>query len=450
MKFSILILFLCISYCVQGSQLLGGWNDASESEEGVQKATTHAAKIANDRTNSLFHTKLVQIISAKKKIVSGVLYRVVFEMKATTCKKNDVQVLEINDCEFDDKSTSEVCTAELWSQPWLREHPTVQKLECKTQESKEKNAVSLKFQDFAKRYNKTYVSEAERAKRFKIFSQNLKVIKLLNDHEQGTGKYGVTHFSDLTSKEFQKRFLGLRPGLKVAKTTGHVDSVPRADPLPDSFDWRDHNVVSEVKNQGTCGSCWAFSVTGNVEGQWALKKKQLLSLSEQELVDCDKLDQGCNGGEMTNAYQEIMKLGGLEDEKDYPYEGEDDKCAFKQTSVRAYINGSLTLPTDETAMASWLVQNGPISIGINANAMQFYFGGISHPPNFLCSPKNLDHGVLIVGYGTHTYPIFHKKIPFWIVKNSWGKNWGEQGYYRVYRGGGTCGLNLMATSSVVA
>ena len=127
------------------------------------------------------------------------------------------------------------------------------------------------------------------------------------------------------------------------------------------------------------------------------------------------------------------------------------------------------MPADETEMAKWLVQNGPISIGINANAMQFYrgvffsllnrkkqpliylfLGGVSHPWKFLCRPGGIDHGVLIVGYGVSDYPKFNKTLPYWIVKNSWGTSWGEQGYYRVYRGDGTCGLNQMATSATVA
>ncbi|KAG8245624.1 hypothetical protein J6590_102466, partial [Homalodisca vitripennis] len=117
--------------------------------------------------------------------------------------------------------------------------------------------------------------------------------------------------------------------------------------------------------------------------------------------------------------------------------------------VAVTVTSSVNITTNETQIAQWLFANGPISIGINANAMQFYMGGVSHPFKFLCNKDQLDHGVLLVGFGVHNYPMFHKSLPFWIVKNSWGPKWGEQGYYRVYRGDGTCGVNQMASSAVV-
>jgi cathepsin F len=146
----------------------------------------------------------------------------------------------------------------------------------------------------------------------------------------------------------------------------------------------------------------------------------------------------------------IEKLGGLETEQDYPYDAEDETCHFNKSLARVQLTGALNISHNETDMAKWLVANGPISIAINANAMQFYMGGVSHPYKFLCNPKNLDHGVLIVGYGVHNYPLFKKTLPYWIVKNSWGTSWGEQGYYRVYRGDGTCGLNQTPSSAIVA
>nr|CAD7587075.1 unnamed protein product [Timema genevievae] len=153
---------------------------------------------------------------------------------------------------------------------------------------------------------------------------------------------------------------------------------------------------------------------------------------------------------MFNTYTAIKNIGGLENEDDYPYEGESEQCHFNKSEVQVTVAGGVNITSNETQMAQWLVKNGPISIAINANAMQFYFGGVSHPWSFLCDPESLDHGVLIVGYGVHITSIRHRVMPYWTVKNSWGPSWGEQGYYRVYRGDGTCGVNLMASSAVIA
>nr|ANK58238.1 cathepsin F [Haliotis discus discus] len=301
------------------------------------------------------------------------------------------------------------------------------------------------FKDFMIKNGKFYKTDEEEAKRFAIFCENMKTARQLNKTEQGTAVYGATKFADLTQKEFKEKYLSKTTWDKIPNygaSTMYRAKIPRGT-TPKAFDWRDHGAVTPVKNQGQCGSCWAFSTTGNIEGQWQIKNKRLISLSEQELVDCDKLDEGCNGGLPSNAYMSIMKLGGLETEGDYKYDGEDEKCTFNKSEVVVKISGAVNISSNEDDMASWLAQNGPISIGINANAMQFYFGGISHPWSIFCNPKSLDHGVLIVGYGVEG------SEPYWIVKNSWGPDWGEKGYYRVYRGGGVCGLNTMCTSAVV-
>jgi len=308
------------------------------------------------------------------------------------------------------------------------------------------------FHDFMSFHNKTYTDKEEYKYRYGVFKQNMKKVQFLQESELGTGQYGATAMADMTETEFKKNFLGLKPKWKKLSDDPDVHW-PAADipdvELPKEFDWREKGAVTEVKNQGMCGSCWAFSVTGNVEGGYFIKHGELLDLSEQELVDCDTRDNGCNGGLPENAYKTLFEIGGLETEADYGYDGKDEACQFNRSKVAARVTAGVEISQNETEMAQWLLQNGPISVGLNANAMQFYKGGVSHPFSFLCSPDGIDHGVLIVGFGEHEYPLFKKKMPYWIIKNSWGPGWGEQGYYRLYRGDGTCGINMMTSSAVV-
>lgn len=152
-----------------------------------------------------------------------------------------------------------------------------------------------------------------------------------------------------------------------------------------------------------------------------------------------------------NAVKYIEKRGGLETEGDYPYTAHKQKCSFNMSLARVQVSGVVDFKEkDEDGMAKWLIKNGPISIGINANAMQFYRGGISHPWKALCRSSGLDHGVLIVGFGVSHYPVLNKTIPFWTIKNSWGPRWGERGYYRIYRGDNSCGVSSMADSAVLS
>lgn len=310
------------------------------------------------------------------------------------------------------------------------------------------------FNDFLETHNKYYPKKEEYHRRLRIFRANLKKIQILQETEQGTATYGPTVFADLTSSEFKKQFLGVKPSLHNPTSLLHMKQavIPNIT-LPKEFDWRKHDAVTEVKNQGMCGSCWAFSTTGNIEGVYAAKNKKLVSLSEQELVDCDTVDSGCGGGLMTNAFETIIsKLGGgLESETDYPYKGAHKSCHMNTSEIRVQIQSYVNVSRDETDMAKFLVDNGPLAIAINANAMQFYFGGVSHPLKFLCKGgmDNLDHGVLIVGYGVHITKYLHKVQPYWLIKNSWGTHWGEQGYYRLYRGDGSCGVNDAVSSAVV-
>lgn len=316
------------------------------------------------------------------------------------------------------------------------------------------SSILEQFETFLKKYEKKYKSEENVERRFRIFRANLKKIQALNKFEQGSAVYGVTQFADYTKNEFLKFFTGLKKPSHWPPLTNKVNVNSKAarfnHSLPRDFDWRNYNAVTPIKNQGMCGSCWAFSVTGNVEGQWAIKHKKLLSFSEQELIDCDTYDAGCEGGYMYTGYEALEELGGLELESDYPYEAISEKCIFNKAMAKAQIVNSVNITSNEIEIASWLYDNGPISVALNANAMQFYFGGVSHPLKLFCNPKNLDHGVLLTGFGIHETIFTKKQIPYWFIKNSWGRFWGEQGYYRLYRGAGVCGVNQMASSAIVA
>ncbi|XP_021372663.1 putative cysteine proteinase CG12163 isoform X3 [Mizuhopecten yessoensis] len=427
--------------CDSTKRQLGAPHAISSSDIHVQEVFTQAIELANGMSNNMYRLSAVSIQHVTKQVVAGMKYEFDMMMGESSCRNNgESKGLTAVNCPVKSGGMSTtfhvVGIWQSWTTPEY--HVTVTPVVVdngvvdKPKETQQLSTME-KFLSFKRKHSKVYSSMAEEKKRYRIFESNMKLAAKIQQTERpgSTARYGATKFADLTEKEFRQH-VGYKWDLK-----GNVGmqkaEIPRGT-TPEAFDWRDHNAVTEVKNQGSCGSCWAFSTTGNIEGQWAIKQGKLVSLSEQELVDCDKVDEGCNGGLPSQAYKEIIRLGGLETEKEYKYEGEDEKCLFNRSDVRVTINSSVSISSDEKEMAAWLAKNGPISIGINAFAMQFYMGGISHPWSFFCSPKELDHGVLIVGYGVQD------GTPYWAVKNSWGPDWGEKGYYLVYRGGGVCVL----------
>lgn len=316
------------------------------------------------------------------------------------------------------------------------------------------------FNSFIEKYEKEYSTREEYMHRLGIFVRNL-VRAAQHQALDPTAMHGVTQFSDLTEEEFETMFLGVKGGGDVGGTgtpfdggAGAVAPVMEVSGLPKSFDWREKGAVTEVKMQGTCGSCWAFSTTGAIEGANFIATGKLVSLSEQQLVDCDQTcdakdkkacNDGCLGGLMTNAYEYLIKVGGIEEVVAYPYTGKRGDCKFKPEKIAVRVTNFTNVPNDENQIAVNLVHHGPLAVGLNAVFMQTYIGGVSCP--LICGKKSVNHGVLLVGYGSKGFSILRLGYkPYWIIKNSWGEKWGEHGYYRLCRGHGMCGMNSMVSA----
>jgi hypothetical protein len=311
------------------------------------------------------------------------------------------------------------------------------------------------FEDFIRRFQKNYTA-SEREVRFAAFKENYAFIK---EHNKGnhTSEMGITIFADLTRDEFRRSYLASNNTFLTQKfyqglgfLGAHFPDGNLTD-LPKSVDWRARGAVTDVKNQGTCGGCWAFATTGALEGAWKIATGNLVSLSEQQLVDCTYNRapyrmQGCGGGNPILAY-DWLTTHALCNEASYQYADAAVPQNFngpyscshscRVTIARGGVAGYRQVPPhQEQALMDALANHGPVSVAIEANAQSFqlHHRGVYADPRCFMEGR-VDHAVLAVGYGTDPHG-----GDYWLVKNSWGPHWGENGYIRIARDGGRTGV----------
>lgn len=281
--------------------------------------------------------------------------------------------------------------------------------------------------------------------RYQIFLRN--VIEFEAEEERNLGlDLDVNEFTDWTDEELQKM-------VQENKYTKYDFDTPKFEGSyletgvirPASIDWREQGKLTPIKNQGQCGSCWAFATVASVEAQNAIKKGKLVSLSEQEMVDCDGRNNGCSGGYRPYAMK-FVKENGLESEKEYPYSAlKHDQCFLKENDTRVFIDDFRMLSNNEEDIANWVGTKGPVTFGMNVvKAMYSYRSGIFNPSVEDCTEKSMGaHALTIIGYGGEG------ESAYWIVKNSWGTSWGASGYFRLARGVNSCGLANTVVAPII-
>lgn len=363
---------------------------------------------------------------------------------------------------------------------------------------------SYSFTEWTHSHKKVYPTVDEMERRRAAFYENAVLISKLNSEGDGAVYDLSGPWSDLIVDEFRKKVLMPPRGVPSALSEARELRGHQTASLPDSFDWSTQGAVTAVRDQGALGSCWALSTAENVEGQYARATGKLVELAPQQLIECDSnvdltcggkganhstlgcADCGMFGGWPYLAYQFLQRVGGMFLEAEWPYQhdgvfpcmpdgydkrqcGNHDDLFCRQNSTKgqgphgmchassgftARVTGWKALSENETELAAQLMQYGPLSVLLEADGLQNYHSGIWKGGLFGCKPDpvqgvlGLDHAVLLVGYGAEK-DLFGKETPYWKLKNSWGTKWGEQGFFRLLRGSGICGINLAATTAEV-
>ena len=316
--------------------------------------------------------------------------------------------------------------------------------------------VNQEWTTFKMEHNKVYKNDIEERFRMKIFMDNKhKIAKHNGNYEMKKVSYKLkmNKYGDMLHHEFVNTLNGFNKSINTQLRSERLPIAasfiePANVVLPKTVDWREHGAVTPVKDQGHCGSCWSFSATGALEGQHFRRTGILIALSEQNLIDCSGKygNNGCNGGLMDQAFQYIKDNKGLDTEVTYPYEAENDKCRYNAANSGARDVGYVDIPQgNEKKLKAAVATIGPVSVAIDAShqSFQFYSEGVYYEPE--CSSENLDHGVLAVGYGTD-----ENGQDYWLVKNSWGETWGDNGYIKMARNKlNHCGIASTASYPLV-
>ncbi|NP_001312662.1 cysteine proteinase COT44-like precursor [Nicotiana tabacum] len=311
----------------------------------------------------------------------------------------------------------------------------------------DEDQVKNRYEMWLAEHGRAYNALGEKEKRFEIFKDNLRFIEGHNNSGNRTYKVGLNQFADLTNEEYRTMYLGTKSDarrrfVKSKNPSQRYASRPN-ELMPHSVDWRKRGAVAPIKNQGSCGSCWAFSTVAAVEGINQIVTGEMITLSEQELVDCDRVqNSGCNGGLMDYAFEFIISNGGMDTEKHYPYRGVEGRCDPVRKNYKVVsIDGYEDVPRNERALQK-AVAHQPVCVAIEASgrAFQLYSSGVFTGE---CG-EEVDHGVVVVGYGSED------GVDYWIVRNSWGTKWGENGYVKMERNVkkshlGKCGIMTEAS-----